>query len=157
MIVPVNYVLKLHYSDLTEPKWVKRQRKWKAEIPQSATVCTGKEETWKSRMISEYVQHKVRHVLRQRQNDDSYFSELKLCSCDGCIRLSGSQDKTRDKLSSLSCLSYHVRGRNLARFEWVTAAVVSKHDDSADRRTGHNHTQTHLVDNDSPECESRHN
>lgn len=68
-----------------------------------------------------------------------------------------SPEEAQDSLDSLPCLQYHVRGGNLASLEWVTVAVVGKHDDSADRRTGHDHAQTHLVDKDSPEVDSRHN
>lgn len=37
----------------------------KIQVPQSPTVCTRKEKTWKAWVISEYVQHKVWHVLHQ--------------------------------------------------------------------------------------------
>lgn len=39
--------------------------KIRIQLPESPTVCTGKEKTWKARKIFEYVQHEVWHILHQ--------------------------------------------------------------------------------------------
>lgn len=39
-------------------------------IPQSPAECTGEEETWKARVIFEYVQHEVWHILHQLRHGE---------------------------------------------------------------------------------------
>lgn len=39
------------------------------QIPESPAVCTGKEKTWKARVMFEYVQHEVRHILHQMREE----------------------------------------------------------------------------------------
>lgn len=53
------------------------------------------------------------------------------------------------------CLKYQIRRRDPPGLQRITVGVVAKHDDPADRRAGHDQTQTHLVDKQRPECDRK--
>lgn len=122
----------------------------KIQIPQSPTVCTGKEKTWKAWEVSEYVQHKVWHILHQtnerRKREQVNISVRK-------IHLS--QDTFKSNLSPHQQIreesnKYQIRCRYFSRLQRITFDVICTHDDATRCCTAHNEAQTNLVHEHSP-------